>query len=97
MGLLRLLTTAAAMGQEPLTMAQAWAVHDQLYSDDRVTFFREPPQVDAGFRAYVNGGSASPKVWSDAWLLAFAEAAGRTVVTLDRGLASRGALCLLPE
>jgi predicted nucleic acid-binding protein len=38
-----------------------------------------------------------PKLWADAWLLAFAAAAGGTVVTFDRALAARGAHCLLPE
>jgi len=52
--------------------------------------------VEKGYREYARGQSTSPKFWSDAWLLAFARAAGGTLVTLDRALAAHGALCLPP-
>ena len=87
-GLLRLLTNAAVMGN-PRTMQEAWAAHDRLYSDDRVDFLHEPPGVEKRFRTYASEQSASPKLWADAWLLAFAEASGGTIVTFDRPLASR--------
>jgi len=41
--------------------------------------------------------TASPKVWADAWLLAFAETADGVLVTFDKALGPRGALCLLPK
>jgi uncharacterized protein len=93
---LRLQTTAGAMNGKPLTLDQAWRAHDRLFEDDRVVLFAEPEGVGKGFREYARGQSASPKFWSDAWLLAFARAAGGTLVTFDRALATRGALCLLP-
>jgi predicted nucleic acid-binding protein len=40
---------------------------------------------------------ASPKVWADAWLLAVTHSAEGVLVTFDKALASRGALCLLPK
>ena len=95
-GVLRLLTTAAAMDGKPLHMDQAWGAYDKLYDDDRVVFLPEPPGVEAHFRAYTSGRIASPKVWADAWLLAFADAAGGSVVTFDQALSARGAHCLLP-
>jgi uncharacterized protein len=96
LSVLRLLTTAGAMNGKPLTLDQAWRAHDRLFEDDRVVLFAEPEGVEKGFREYARGQSASPKLWSDAWLLAFARAAGGTLVTFDRALAARGALCLLP-
>jgi toxin-antitoxin system PIN domain toxin len=96
MGFLRLMTTEAAMDGKPLTMAGAWRVHDRLYEDDRVVFVPEPAGVEGRFREYAAGRAASPKRWADAWLLAFAHAAGGTLVTFDRALAARGACCLLP-
>jgi hypothetical protein len=95
-GFLRLMTTAAAMGGKPLTMTEAWRVHDRLFDDDRVAFVAEPASVEQHFREYSAHLTASPKVWADAWLLAFAEAAEGTLVTFDRALAPRGAHCLLP-
>lgn len=94
---LRLLTTYAAMDGKPLTMDEAWQSYDRFYSDDRITFMPEPPGADALFRKYAAGPTSSPKFWADAWLLAFAEAAGGTVITFDRGLAARGAYCLVPQ
>lgn len=95
LGFLRLMTTAAAMGGEPLSIAQAWKVHDRFYDDDRIAFVAEPPEIETHFRRYTATRTASPKIWSDAWLLAVADAAGGTVITFDKALRARGAHCLL--
>ena len=95
LSVLRLLTTAAAMNGRPLGMDQAWHAYDRFFMDDRVTFFAEPGGVEKRFREYARGRTASPKLWTDAWLLAFARAAGGTLVTFDKRLASQGARCLL--
>ena len=95
LGFLRLMTTAAAMDGKPLSMTTAWSVHDRLFEDDRVVFVSEPAGVEAGFRQHTSGVAASPKTWTDAWLLAFAHAAEGKVITFDRALCARGAYCLL--
>ena len=97
LGFLRLMTTAAATDGKPLTMAEAWRVHDRLFEDDRVVFLPEPGEVETRFREYASGRTASPKLWADAWLLAFARAAEGTVITFDLALGTLGARCLLPE
>jgi len=97
LGFLRLMTTAAAMGGKPLSMTEAWRVYDRLFEDDRVAFVSEPAEVETRFRACTSGRTASPKVWADSWLLAFAETAEGTLVTFDHALAARGAHCLLLE
>ncbi|MGA9060589.1 MAG: TA system VapC family ribonuclease toxin [Terracidiphilus sp.] len=97
LGFLRLMTTAAAMDGKPLTIAEAWRVHDRFYEDDRVTLISEPAEVETRFREKATGRTVSPKVWADAWLLAFAQAAEGVLVTFDRALSSRGAFCLLPS
>lgn len=89
MGLLRLMTTAAAMDGKPLTMAEAWRVHDRLFDDDRVALISEPAGIERRFRECASGGTASPKLWADAWLQAFAECAGGVMVTFDRALGAR--------
>jgi len=96
LGFLRLVTTAAAMDNKPLNIRQGWRVYERFYDDDRVMLVSEPPGVDLRFRERAAGRSASPKIWADAWLLAFADAAGGRLVTFDRALAPRGAFCLLP-
>ena len=94
MGLLRLVTTAAAMDSRPLTMAEAWKLYDRFFVDDRVLFVPEERNTESIFRKKTTGQAASPKLWADAWLLATADAAGGRLITFDKALASRGATCL---
>ena len=95
LGLLRLLTTAAFMDGRPLSNRQALGVYDRFFEDGRVTFFSEMPETERQFRRHAATTTASPKLWADAWLLAFAQAAGGTLVTFDQALAERSSQCLL--
>jgi hypothetical protein len=91
MAVLRLLTTEAAMGQDVKNMRESWELWDQACADDRIEFLPEPEAIEREFRGLSSFRSASPKVWVDAYLLAFASVAGLKLVTFDRGLRSRGA------
>jgi hypothetical protein len=91
MAVLRLLTTEAAMGQDVKNMHESWELWDQVCADDRIEFLPEPEAIEKEFRGLSSLRSASPKVWVDAYLLAFASVAGLKLVTFDRGLRSRGA------
>ena len=95
MSVLRLLTTPAAMNGRALRMPEAWAAYDRLFEDDRVVFLGEPAGIDDVFRKHARQNHASPKLWADAWLLAFAECSGGTVITFDRALAARGSNTVL--
>lgn len=87
MGLLRLLTTSAVMGEdEVLTQLQAWRVYDACVADGRTLFLEESPTLEVRFRAFTQEERASPKDWADSYLLAFASEAGLTLVTFDRAL-----------
>ena len=90
MGLLRLLTTAAVMNGRPLSMKEAWKAYDGFFSDERVEFLAEPPAVERAFRGLSSSVHASPKLWADAYLTAFANECGGSIVTFDRSLARRG-------
>ena len=70
-------------------MAEAWTALDYRYLDDRVVFLPEPPSLKEAFRNAASRDQASPKVWADAYVAAFAEVAGAKVVTFDRALADR--------
>jgi predicted nucleic acid-binding protein len=50
LGLLRLLTNNAVMGEQTLTLRKAWAVYDSWLADPRVEFHPEPRQAEAAFR-----------------------------------------------
>ena len=84
LGLLRLLTAAAVMGDEVLDQREAWSVYDRWRQDDRVTFLEEPPGLEQRFRGLTRLKHPAPKHWADAYLIAFAERGQLTLVTFDR-------------
>ena len=85
--LLRLLTNAAVLrpyGNPPLTNRQAWAVYEAFLADDRIAFRAdEPAGLAAHWGRYALRDTASPKLWMDAYLAAFALAGGYRMVTTD--------------
>ena len=95
--LLRLLTTAAVFPphERPMTNAQAWAAYHALVADERVSFAEEPAGVEAVWERLASRRSASPKLWMDAYLAAFAIAGGYQFVTTDRGFRQHEGLDLL--
>lgn len=95
MSTLRLLTTAAAMDGQPLTMREAWITYDRLLEDERVALFPEPANLEPRFREMSTSGKVSPKVWADIYLAAFAACHSGQVITFDRGLGQWGADCLI--
>ena len=97
-GLLRLLTTAAVMGDEVMTQPQAWAAYDRWLQDPRVMFVDEPPGIESRFRSLTRHRQPATKDWADSFLAAFATAGHLTPVTFDRGLRgkARGAILLRP-
>jgi uncharacterized protein len=78
------------MGKDTKSMSEAWVLFDRLWTDPRISFLSEPEGIDAEFRSRSRLATASPKVWADAYLLAFASVAGLKLVTFDRALKARG-------
>jgi toxin-antitoxin system PIN domain toxin len=89
LGFLRLLTNAAVMGDEVKTQREAWRVYDILLGDPRVEFHSEsdPDEIQGRFRSLTATSQFAPQRWPDAYLAAFAQAAGLRLVTFDRALA----------
>jgi toxin-antitoxin system PIN domain toxin len=86
---LRLLTTASVMGKDVRSMLQAWELWAKVEGDSRIAFIAEPEGLETEFRSRSRLSSRSPKVWADAYLLAFAATSGLKLVTFDRALESR--------
>ena len=89
LGLLRLLTTEAVMGEEVMTQPQAWATYDRWHQDSRVGFVDEPQEIEARFRTLTRLRQPAAKDWGDSYLAAFATRGQLTLVTFDRGLRSK--------
>lgn len=85
---LRLLTNASVLapyGNPPLTNQQAWAAYEAFTADDRIALqAAEPAGLESRWKELALRGSASPKLWMDAYLAAFALASGCSFVTTDR-------------
>lgn len=84
---LRLVSTAAlakTYGVPPLTNRDALMTLDTLQALPQLAWRDEPPGVFAQWCILAVLDSASPKVWMDAYLAAFAIAGGLRMVTLDR-------------
>jgi toxin-antitoxin system PIN domain toxin len=96
LGLFRLLSTATVMADEAMSQPRCWHVFDRWIESNEAVFAQEPLGVESRFRANTSLDSPSPKAWADAYLAAFAEAAGLTLVTFDQTLAGRvkGAILL---
>ena len=88
LGFLRLLTHPTVMRRDVRNQAEAWQAYDVLQFDERVWFQEEADaeQVESVLRRLTSTGRSSSKQWPDAYLAAFAESAGLTIVTFDRGL-----------
>ena len=84
---LRLATTPAllkAYGAQGMGNRDALQALDALQTLPQVGAMDEAPSVRALWRQLATRDTASPKVWMDAYLAAFAIAGGLRMVTLDR-------------
>ena len=85
--LLRLLTNPSVLapyGNRPLSNDQAWAAYEAFAADDRIRLqAEEPVGVESLWKEFGSRSTASPKLWMDAYLAAFALGAGYRMVTTD--------------
>lgn len=95
---LRLLTNAAVLGpygNPPLTNAHAWEAYDALLADDRIAFrTEEPTGIEAQWKRFARRNTASPKLWMDAYLAAYALTCGYRMVTTDAAFKQFGGIDL---
>ena len=87
-GFLRLASNPSVFGEEALTLQDAWSCYDALSGDERTGFVAEAAGLERLWREHTSSRTHSPKVWTDAYLVAFASSAGLTMVTFDRAIVS---------
>jgi toxin-antitoxin system PIN domain toxin len=85
LGVLRLLTNAQVMGPDVLAPAHAFQALTVLETDERAVLLHEPDGLDAELKRLIARKVATPNLWSDAYLAAFARIAGLKLVSFDRG------------
>lgn len=89
LGLLRLLNNPVVMKEDVMPADRCWALWRGLLEDERVRFEAgEPGRLDAAFEEFTQGRTFSPRLWSDAYLAAYARAGEHGLATFDRGFRS---------
>lgn len=77
------------MGKDTVTPAKAWRIWEMLACDERAEFISmEPPGLEDAWQANIAGRKATPKLWMDAYLAAWAKSANLAIVTFDSGFRS---------
>lgn len=88
-GFLRLVTTAAVMGDEVLDQAAAWNLYDDWLNQGGASCVDEPSAAERVLRSLTRSNNIAPKDWADAYLAAFAIASEMQLVTFDRAFQGR--------
>jgi hypothetical protein len=98
LGFLRLLTTAAVMGNRVLSQAAAWEVYDDWLENGRAAYVEDPPALERSFRSLSRSSQAAPKDWADSYVSAFAQVSGLRLITFDQTLqrTTSGSILLKP-
>lgn len=84
---LRLLTTSAVLapyGVPALSNKAAWSVYEGFLADERIAWAEEPRGLESSWKKLGAGSKASPKLWMDAYLAAFAISGEYQLVTTDK-------------
>jgi toxin-antitoxin system PIN domain toxin len=86
LGLLRLSTSPKAV-VNPKTNAEAWAIYHDFRALPNIQFLAEPAGLDAHFQALTTQAALPHRLWTDAYLAAFAIASGCRLVSFDADFA----------
>jgi uncharacterized protein len=84
---LRLLTSSAVLapyGVSALSNSAAWSTYEGFLADERIAWVEEPRGLESVWKRLARATQASPKLWMDAYLAAFAMSAGYQLVTTDK-------------
>jgi len=96
---LRLVTNAHVMQHAVLTSSEAWALLQEWLKLPEVSVLDEPVGLDEQLGRFSRVMNTRPKLWTDAYLAAFAVAGRHRVVTFDgdfRKFTELELLCLNP-
>jgi len=86
------------MGNQVLSLSEAWAAYDDWLEHGGAAYVEEPPSIERVFRSLSQSRQSAPKDWADSYVSAFAQASGLRLVTFDQVLHRRttGSVLLEP-
>lgn len=83
LGFLRLSTQPGVL-DGTLTPEEAWGVYHALLADPFHRFLSEPENLDSVFASLTVGAALPHRMWTDAYLAAFAISGGLRLVSFDK-------------
>ena len=96
LGFLRLLCNRHVMGRLTFKPETAWEQCERILVRGAVHFLDEPLGLEPNLKSLTKGAAGKPDFWTDAYLLAFAKAAGMRLVSFDAGFARfKDVACLI--
>lgn len=95
LGLLRISTNPKAMHGQPFPNATAWAIYQTYLSMPDCELRPDPPRLDTAFAALTIDASLPHRLWTDAYLAAFAIAGDCRLVSFDMDFRRFPGLALL--
>ncbi|MCB1037029.1 MAG: PIN domain-containing protein [Acidobacteria bacterium] len=84
LGFLRLMTQLPVTDGRSVSVAQAWEAYRTYENFPEVQFLQEPMGCVAQMEAWARSPGYGRRLWTDAYLAAFAKAGGLRFVTFDR-------------
>jgi toxin-antitoxin system PIN domain toxin len=82
LGFLRLATHRNVLSR-PLSPGEAWEIYQRYLAQEDVNFIDETPTLEREFQAIACQSGFLPRLWTDAYLAAFARSAGCRIVSFD--------------
>jgi toxin-antitoxin system PIN domain toxin len=83
LGFLRLCTNDTVMAGQPLSVSEAWAAYAAYRELPEVILVAEPVGCEAVLAAWATGDAFTSRLWTDAYLAAFATAGDLRLVSFD--------------
>jgi len=84
LSIVRLLGNRSLMADDAVPAFEGWRLTTELLQDERLELLPEPPTIDPLLPKLIHYPSSAGKLVGDAYLAAFAMAASRQMITLDR-------------
>ena len=95
LGFLRLSTNAKVMAGSPMTVTEAWLAYIALRRAPEIELVPEPSRCEILLEQIALDTDLPPRMWTDAYLAAFAISGGMRLVSFDADFARFDALDLL--
>jgi toxin-antitoxin system PIN domain toxin len=81
-GFLRLATQSRVLSA-PLSVEEAWDIYRRYRSSEGIVFLPEVETGERAFESLTRSSNFTPRLWTDAYLAAFAISSGCRVVSFD--------------